>query len=400
MSKKFSGVFLVAAGWALALAASAGAQTDTTRLVAWGTWLNPQTVTAQAKALADSLANPASAQWRAKGDQKRSYRFAAANATVNYRIVIPTTWDGVSKLPLILFLHSGGGNENTNLDANSQQLVKLALQHGYALVSPLGYQGAYGFHLRLPAVFGQQAAATQQMAAVTPAAERTNQLSEIDVVNVLEIVLREYPIERTRMFLAGHSMGAGGTWYLGAKYPAYWAALAPLSGPFVLEAGYPWENIRPMPNFITEGSNTQSTTASRAVHAYMAANDFKVKYKEVVADHEGMIPLVLPDMFAFFDTLAKTPAAIAPGSGPSLKGMDYSAAWIDARTLRITLPSNLGSVSSLRIFNAAGDEQRVGTLSPENGAILLRGLRLAPGVYEAEVRTQATRGSARFRVMR
>jgi poly(3-hydroxybutyrate) depolymerase len=391
---------LVASGLALALIATANAQTDSTRIVAWGTLLNPQTVMTEARALAKSLENPASTQWRAKGDQRRSYRFEAANATVNYRIVIPNGWDGMSKLPLLLFLHSGGANENTNLDANSGQLVKLATERGYALVSPLGYQGAYGFHLRLPAVFGQQAAANQQIAAVTPAAERTNQLSEIDVLNVLEIVLNEYPIDRERMYLAGHSMGAGGTWYLGAKYPGYWAALAPLSGPFVLESGYPWENIRPLPVFITEGNNTQSTVASRAAHNYMLVNGFNVKYKEVVADHEGMIPLVLPDVMAFLDTARKAPVAVAPRfDSPSPRGAGFSARFIRG-TLRVALPPHDRSArAEVSIFNAAGKEMVRGFYSTAAGEAVVDGMSWPLGAYQARIRTQAGAGTARFRVM-
>jgi poly(3-hydroxybutyrate) depolymerase len=271
-------------------------------LIAFGTTLDPQAQMCESQQLAKSVANPTSSQWRAKGDQHRSYRFAAANATVNYRIVIPSTWDGTSKLPMVMFLHSGFGNENTNLDENNGLLVNLAIEHGYALVSPLGYQGAYGNHLALPAVFGQPTAAAQQIAAITSASERTNQLSEKDVINVLEIVLNEYPIDRKAMFLTGHSMGAGGTWYIGAKYPSYWTAFATLSGPFVQETGYPWESIRLMPNFITEGNNTAGTTASRALYDYMLKKGFNMKFKEVAADHGGMIPLVLPDVFKFFDS--------------------------------------------------------------------------------------------------
>jgi predicted peptidase len=201
-----------------------------------------------------------------------------------------------------MFLHSGFGNENTNLDENSGLLVKLASEHGYILVSPLGYQGAYGNFLALPAVYGQQAAANDLIAAITTASERTNELSEKDVINVLEIVLNEYPIDRGAMFLTGHSMGAGGTWYIGAKYSGYWTALATLSGPFVQETGYLWDNIRPLPNLITEGTDTAGTTGSRLLYDTMKKNGYQVEYKEVTADHGGMIPLVLPDVFKFFDS--------------------------------------------------------------------------------------------------
>ena len=54
----------------------------------------------------------------------------------------------------------------------------------------------------------------------------TNALSEKDVMNVLDIVFKEYKIDERRIYLMGHSMGGAGTLYLGTKYPDKWAALA------------------------------------------------------------------------------------------------------------------------------------------------------------------------------
>jgi predicted peptidase len=256
---------------------------------------------AESRQLAQSLAKPGSPSWRAKGDQHRSYRFEAANADVAYRVCVPTNWDGASALPLVMFLHGASNDESSYLDQNDKQMVKLAEQHGYVLVSPLGYGGAYGNFLRLPADFGKPDEAAKMLAMRTEQAEQTQELSEKDVINVLEIVLNEYPIERSKMFLMGHSMGSGGTWYIGGKYAAYWAALAPMSGPFVLEQGYPWDNLRAKPVFVTEGLAAATVAGSHAVRDWMKAAGFPVTYEEVNADHPGMVPLVLPDVFAFFE---------------------------------------------------------------------------------------------------
>jgi predicted peptidase len=108
------------------------------------------------------------------------------------------------------------------------------------------------------------------------------------------------------MFLAGHSMGSGGTWYLGAKYADYWKAMAPMSGPFVEEATYPWDRIRKMPIFMTEGTGaTPSLAGSRVMQEWMKARGFQLEYKEVEADHGRMVPLVLPAIFDFFDRQRK-----------------------------------------------------------------------------------------------
>lgn len=269
--------------------------------ISFGTKLEPSLQMAESQALAQSLAKPGSATWRAKGDQHRMYHFSEANADVAYRVCVPSNWDGTSKLPLVMFLHGAGNDESSYLDQNNKQMVKLAEQHGYLLVSPLGYGGAYGNFLRLPADFSKPDEAATMLAMRTDQTEKTQELSEKDVINVLEIVLNEYPVERTKMFLTGHSMGSGGTWYIGGKYAAYWAALAPMSGPFVLELGYPWEDLRNKPVFVTEGLSAATVAGSHALRDWMKTNGFPVTYKEVDADHPGMVPLVLPDVFTFFD---------------------------------------------------------------------------------------------------
>jgi len=201
-------------------------------------------------------------------------------------------------------LHGGGSDENMYLDQNNKQILKLAEEHGYILVSPLGYSrtGAYGTCLRLPAVFGQPEEAKKMIDALTPDRLQLLENSEKDVINVLEIVLNEYPVDRDSIFLTGHSMGSGGTWYLGAKYSRYWAAIAPMSGPFVDKDTYLWDNIRDMPIFMTEGTGaTPSLAGSRVMRDWMKEQGFKLEYKEVNADHGGMVRLVLPDVFDFFD---------------------------------------------------------------------------------------------------
>lgn len=282
-------------------APAAGGPSTGGRPISFGTLLQPQAVVTAAQQLAQSLAEPDSAQWQAKGDQHRTYRFPETNTEEPYRLYVPTNWDGQSKLPLVMFLHGAGADENTYVDQNNKQLLELSQQHGYIFVAPLGRDGAYGNFLRLSAPFGKPEEAAKLMAQVTAQSERTNALSEQDVINVLELVLSEYPVDRTSMFLTGHSMGSGGTWYIGAKYASYWRGIAPMSGPFVQEMGYPWESLRELFFFVTEGTQTPSLEGSHAVRDWLETKGFKAEYKEVNADHGGMVRLVLPDVFDFFE---------------------------------------------------------------------------------------------------
>ena len=55
--------------------------------------------------------------------------------------------------------------------------------------------------------------------------ENLHELSEKDVMNVLDIVRKDFNDRPGSHYLMGHSMGGGGTWQLGIKYPDQWAAL-------------------------------------------------------------------------------------------------------------------------------------------------------------------------------
>ena len=221
-----------------------------------------------------------------------------------YRVFVPPTWDGKASLPIILMLHGAGANENTYLDQADGLLPKLAEQHGYIVVSPLGFTplGAFGNPLRLPAVFGESAAAATQRAAVTPARQRELSLSELEVMTVLDLVTEEYGADRSRTFLAGHSMGSGGAWHLAARYPERWRAVAPMSGPFIDAATYPFDRIRRLPIFMTEGTGaTPSLEGSRALASSCASGGFVFEYLEVDGNHGSMVPMVWPRIFEFFN---------------------------------------------------------------------------------------------------
>ena len=258
---------------------------------------------------------------RATGDQRRQYVFPPTGQQMPYRVYVPKTWDGKVSLPIILMLHGAGANESTYLDQADGLLMKLAEQHGYIVVSPLGFTplGAYGNPLRLPAVFGQPAAAASQRAAVTPARQRELNLSELEVMTALEIVTEEYGADRSRTYLAGHSMGSGGAWHLAARYPERWRAVAPMSGPFVDEATYPFDRIRRLPIFMTEGTGaTPSLEGSRVMARYMRERGFAFEYLEVDGNHGSMVPMVWPRIFEFFNRQGQTPppSATAAAQAP------------------------------------------------------------------------------------
>jgi poly(3-hydroxybutyrate) depolymerase len=395
---------LIALPFLLAATTTSGVFAQTaSRPIAFGTTLDSKAVVASAQKLAESIVNPGSAQYRAKGDQKRTYRFEEANADEPYRLCVPSGWDGKSKLPLVMFLHGSGSNESTYLDQDNKKMVTLANEHGYLLVSPLGDKGAYGNYLRLTAPFGNAKAAADLMAQVTSASELTNQLSEKDVINVLELVLHEYPIDSSALFLTGHSMGSGGTWYIGGKYRSYWKGLAPMSGPFVQETGYPWDSLHTMNFFVTEGTQAPSLDGSRLLRDWMKNKNYNLKYKEVNADHGGMVPIVLPDVFNFFDSCRNSSVAISSKQTTLFQRLnnDFSANYMSSQSLRITLPTfSHNSNVTVTILDNAGKSLYNGVYSTAGGDVFVNNLSLSAGAYRALIRTGSQSGCADFIVVK
>jgi predicted peptidase len=137
---------------------------------------------------------------------------------------------------------------------------------------------------------------------VTPARQRELNLSELEVMTALEVVTEEYGADRSRTFLVGHSMGSGGAWHLAARYPDRWRAVAPMSGPFVDVATYPFDRIKKLPIFMTEGTGaTPSLEGSRVMARYMREGGFVFEYLEVDGNHGSMVPMVWPRVFEFFN---------------------------------------------------------------------------------------------------
>ena len=48
--------------------------------------------------------------------------------------------------------------------------------------------------------------------------------------NFYSDLIQKYRIDTNRVYLTGESLGGSGTWFLAAKYPDKFAAIAPMSG--------------------------------------------------------------------------------------------------------------------------------------------------------------------------
>jgi poly(3-hydroxybutyrate) depolymerase len=226
------------------------------------------------------------------GDIKRHYLFQAAGEIMPYHIYVPTTYTPNRAFPLIVALHGLGANEDSMFGV-LYNVPKLAEQHGYIVVAPLGYRSDGGY--------GAFQAAGQT--------NRRTQLSEQEVMEVVQRIRQQYKIDENRIYLMGHSMGGIGTWAIGARHPELWAALGPISG-----TGDPSmiEKMRAIPEVVVHGDadTVVPVTGARAMVAEMKKLGVDVQYIEVPGgNHINVAAMNMAAIFDFFDTHKKGAAA-------------------------------------------------------------------------------------------
>jgi poly(3-hydroxybutyrate) depolymerase len=220
------------------------------------------------------------------GSMERHYLLQGAGEVMPYRVFVPTGYTSGAPAPLVIALHGLGGNEDAFFDFYDRAPVTLAEQHGFLMAAPLGYRvdGFYG------ATMG---------GAPDAAMRRRLELSEKDVLEVVRLMRAHYNVDAGRIYLIGHSMGAIGTWHLGAKYPEMWAALGPISG-----TGSPAsvERMKAIPQIVIHGDAdpTVNVSGSRAMVAELKRLGAEVTYIEVAGgDHVNVVVPNLPKVFEF-----------------------------------------------------------------------------------------------------
>lgn len=223
------------------------------------------------------------------GDLKRHYLLAAAGEIMPYRLYVPTSYAPSRPLPLIVALHGLGATEDSFFEGYGRRLPRLAEERGYLVVAPLGYRVDGGYGVRLGG-------------GADPAAVRASELSEEDVLRVIDEVRRLYAVDPARIYLMGHSMGAIGTWAIAAKYPERWTALGAFAGFGSTAAAAATAAI---PQFVVHGDADATVTVngSRMMVAALKGAGAEVVYIEVPGgNHTAVVEPHLAAMFDFFDT--------------------------------------------------------------------------------------------------
>lgn len=226
--------------------------------------------------------------------QQRTYRFAETGEDMPYTVFVSSKVKPGSPAPLIVALHGYGGDSNFIV---RDRLIDLAEEGGYIVVGPMGYN-ATGWYGSPVIVIGGGAVDPPNLA----------ELSEKDVLNVLEIARKEFAVDPDRTYLMGHSMGGAGTLFLGQKHADEWAAIAAIAPAAFMMQPRQKEMLAPvksagLPVMITQGDKDPVVPADSVRTWAAAMKDLQMDYEYIEMpgrDHGNIIADGMPEIFRFF----------------------------------------------------------------------------------------------------
>ncbi len=195
-------------------------------------------------------------------------RLPGDKANTAVRVLAPEAVKQGKPLPLVIALHGAGGSENLFFEGyGSGEIVRQCAKRGWLLVAPR----AAGFSLTFPAA------------------------------DLIDRVAKLYPVDRKRVFVVGHSMGAMQAVSAAVATPERYAGVAALGGGGFV--GQKADGLKGLPFFVGVGSKDFALTMAQALRdglkrVGVERLEFR-EYPEV--EHLTVVRVALPEVFAFFD---------------------------------------------------------------------------------------------------
>ena len=265
--------------------------------------------------------------------QLRTYLFTDTGETLPYAVYVPSKYSKDKKTPLVLALHGMNGSHRTFMRT---ACVDEAEKNGFILVGPMGYSSTGSFGMQRgpggpggpggPRGPSGRAGAPSQPNGPAPQPQpgraegrgmgmaepggtketdraKVAELSEKDAMNVLAMVRKEFNVDDNRIYLMGHSLGAGGALHMGEKYSAIWAGVAALAPAVFGFQGTADSKLKDVPLLINQGDADVLVrpAASQQLAEQLKGLNFHTEYNLLPGlDHGSIIGGSMPDVFEFF----------------------------------------------------------------------------------------------------
>jgi predicted peptidase len=159
--------------------------------------------------------------------------------TIPYLFYLPKGFDGEAdkKWPLILFLHGRG---------ESRGPLSIVAKWGPPRMAKRGDDPPY-------LVISPQCPASTRWTADD---------QQAGVLNLLDHIIEKYPVDPSRIYLTGLSMGGYGSWKLAADHPQRFAAVAPVCGKGNPADG---EKLKDLPIWVFHGTQDDAVPYQHSV---------------------------------------------------------------------------------------------------------------------------------------
>jgi poly(3-hydroxybutyrate) depolymerase len=266
--------------------------------------------------------DPKSPQYRATGEQDRSYEFPGTGEQIAYHLYVPAKWNSSTKLPLVIVTHGAGQPAAAPFQRPmaNPTLANTAEERGYIVAAVTGYHanatGVGGWNVPYkmvlvprpaPAPGGSSPAAGRPTQA--PPTAQDFERAEQDVLFVTDLVAKEYNADRQRIYLMGNSSGGSAVWAYAAQYPQRWAAIAPSAAPLE-DANFPYEKLRKVAALVIHGDKDTVMVfdASKAMVDHAKAKGVNAIWLPVAGGMHTDAwaqPEVIEEIFSFFDAHPK-----------------------------------------------------------------------------------------------
>jgi predicted esterase len=187
------------------------------------------------------------------------------------RLLAPEAVKQGKPLPLIVALHGAGGSENLFFEGYGRgTMVRGCQQRGWLLVAPRG----------------------------------TGFVGTAPLAELIDEVARFYPVDRKKVFLVGHSLGAMQAVSAASTMPEKIAAVVALSGGGTLRSS---EELKKVAFFAGVGSEDFALLTVRGLHEQLKKAEVEnVRYREYPGiEHMMIVDVAGKDFFSWLDELAR-----------------------------------------------------------------------------------------------
>ncbi len=194
-------------------------------------------------------------------------RLPLKKESVVSRVFIPEEAKKKNPLPLVVALHGAGTSENMFFEAYGRgKIVDLCRKRGWLLISPRSPTFAF----RRP------------------------------VTEIVDTLARRYPVDKTKVLVIGHSMGAAQAVAAVQDHPDRFAAIAALAGSGRVKDS---NKIKHVPFFVAVGNRDFALEGTRRLaDSLRKAGVQNVQFKEYPQiEHVTIVQVALPEVFAFFE---------------------------------------------------------------------------------------------------